>query len=121
MMSPLTGVVSKQKGSNMIRISIASTAVRSMRGNSKVSGKPYDLAFQDAWFHTIGKDGVAAPYPQKVEIILPRADDGAALFYAVGEYQLAPSSVYVDRNGKLSIEPHLVALKPAAVARPAQA
>jgi len=105
----------------MIRITIASTTVRNMRGNSKTTGKPYDMAFQEAWFHTIGKDGVAAPYPQKVEIILPRDTDGAALFHPVGDYQLAPASVYVDRNGKLALEPVLVALKPAVAARPTQA
>lgn len=103
----------------MIKITIASTAVRTMRGNSKTTGKAYDLAFQDAWFHTFDREGKPAPFPQKVEIILPRAEDGAPLYFAAGDYQLAPSSIYVDRNGKLAIEPHLVALnKPAAAARP---
>jgi len=102
----------------MIKVSIMSTTVRNMTGIGKVSGKPYSLNFQDAWFHTIDKDGVAAPFPQKVELILPTAKDGAALFYAIGQYELAPSSVYVDRNGKLALEPVLVPTKPAAAVTP---
>ena len=104
----------------MIKVTIASTQVREQSGTSKTTGKPYNMAFQDAWFHTIGRDGKPAPFPQKVELILPRNEQGAALYFAPGEYQLAPSSVYVDRGGKLAIDgSQLVALKqPAATARP---
>jgi len=102
----------------MIKVTIASTAVREQSGIGKTSGKPYNMAFQDAWFHTIGKDGKAAPYPQKVELILPRNEQGAALFFPVGDYQLAPSSVYVDRGGKLAIDGSQLKAMPAASARP---
>lgn len=102
----------------MIKVVIADTSIRHQSGNSKTTGKPYDMHFQDAWFHLTGKDGKPAPYPQKVELILEKAEDGAPLFYPVGQYELAPSSVYVDRSGKLALSPRLVAAKPAAPVTP---
>ena len=64
------------------------------------------------------RQGKPNPYPEKVEIILEKDKDGAALFYTPGEYTFAPESIYVDRNGSLAISPRLVALqrtpKPAA-------
>lgn len=102
----------------MIKVSIHSTEVRHMSGNSKTSGKPYALAFQDGYFHTIGKDGKPAPYPQKVEFMLEKGQDGAALFWPVGDYILDPSSVYVDRNGRLAVS---VRLKSASKATAQQA
>lgn len=98
----------------MIKVSVHSTEVRQQRGNSKATGKPYDLAFQTVWFHTVGKDGNPAPYPEKTEIILPKDKDGAALFYPVGEYTLHPSSIYIDRGGDVAVAPRLVQLKPKA-------
>jgi len=102
----------------MIKVSIPSATVRTMSGIGKTSGKPYNLAFQDAYFHTVDRDGVAAPFPQKVEIFAPKDANGNPQPYAPGEYQLAPSSLFVDRGGKLAIDPQLIALKPAASARP---
>ena len=98
----------------MIKISVTSTEVRNMRGNGKASGKPYDLNFQTVWAHTSDRNGNPNPYPEKVEIILEKSEQGAALFYPVGEYTLAPNSVFVDRGGNLSISPRLVPLKPKA-------
>lgn len=104
----------------MIKVAIASTVVRRQQGIGKVSGKPYDMTFQDAYFYTVDKDGTVTPFPQKVEIILPKDKDGAAMFFAPGNYQLSPSSLQVDRNGKLVVEPMLVPLA-AATARPTSA
>ena len=98
----------------MIQISVKSTEVRNQRGNGKVSGKPYDINFQTVWAHTSDRNGNPNPFPEKVEIILEKNEQGAALFYPIGEYTLAPNSVYVDRSGNLSISPRLVALKPKA-------
>jgi len=99
----------------MIQISVKSTEVRNQSGNGKVSGKPYNLNFQTVWAHTSDRNGNPNPFPEKVEIILEKNEQGAALFYPIGEYTLAPNSVYVDRSGNLSISPRLVALKPKAV------
>ncbi|MDM0027777.1 single-stranded DNA-binding protein [Variovorax saccharolyticus] len=91
----------------MIKVSVTSTAVRRMTGNAKATGKPYDMSFQDVWMHLLDREGQADPYPTKVEIILPKDKDGAALFYAPGEYFLHPSSIYVDNRGGLSVAPKL--------------
>lgn len=91
----------------MIQVTIHSAEVRHMNGTSKTTGKPYAMAFQDGYFHTIGKDGKPAPYPQKVEFMLDKGTDGAALFWPVGTYVLDPSSVYVDRNGRLALSVRL--------------
>lgn len=100
----------------MIKVSVTSTEVRNQSGNVKATGKPYSLNFQTVWFHTFDRHGNPNPYPEKVEIILEKAPDGAALFNPIGEYTLAPSSIYIDRNGNLALSPKLVPFKPHAKA-----
>ena len=97
----------------MIKVQIASTDVRRMTGNAKGTGKAYDMSFQDAWMFLTNREGQPEPYPTKVEVMLPKDKDGAALFYPVGNYQLHPSSIYVDQTGRLALSPRLVALAPA--------
>lgn len=96
----------------MIQISVKSTDVRNQRGTAKASGKAYDLNFQTVYVHTFDRNGKPNPYPEKTEIILDKSDDGAALFYPIGEYTLAPQSVYVSRNGDMAIQPKLVKIAP---------
>lgn len=93
----------------MIRVSIHSAEIRSVSGNAKATGRPYSMSFQDGYFHTVGKDGKPAPYPQKCEFMLEKDKDGAALYFAPGEYLLDPSSVYVDRDGRLALSVRLKA------------
>jgi len=96
----------------MIQISVKSTDIRNQRGKAKTSGKDYDLNFQTVYVHTFDRNGKPNPYPEKVEIILEKDDQGAALYHPVGEYTLAPQSVYVSRNGDLAISPRLVKFTP---------
>lgn len=96
----------------MIRVSVTSTDVRNQSGNVKATGKPYSLSFQTVWLHLVDRNGQPDPYPTKVEIILDKDKDGAALFYPLGDYTFAPNSLYVDRQGDLRIAPRLVAIKP---------
>ncbi len=99
----------------MIKVSVTSTDVRNQSGNVKATGKPYSLNFQTVWFHTFDRTGKPNPFPEKVEIILEKNEQGAALFYPAGDYTLAPESIYVSRNGDLSISPRLIPLpKPTA-------
>lgn len=98
----------------MIQISVKSTEVRNHRGTGKTSGKAYDLNFQTVWAHTSDRNGNPNPYPEKVEVILEKNDQGQALFYPVGEYILSASSIYVDRSGNLAIAPRLSPIKPKA-------
>lgn len=100
----------------MIKVSVTSTDIRNQSGNVKATGKPYSLNFQTVWFHTFDRSGKPNPYPEKVEIILEKNEQGAPLFWPPGEYTLAPESIYVNRNGDLAISPRLVALKPKAAA-----
>jgi len=104
----------------MIQVSVTSTEVRNQSGTAKATGKPYSMNFQTVWFHTFDRNGVKNPYPEKAEIILEKDAQGAALFYPVGEYTLAPQSVYVGRTGTPEIATRLVPLK-AATLRPAAA
>ncbi len=96
----------------MIKVSVTSTEVRHQSGTAKATGKAYSLSFQTVWLHTYDRHGKPNPYPEKVEVILEKNEQGQALFWPVGEYTLAPESIYVNRNGDLSISPRLVALKP---------
>ena len=104
----------------MIKVSVTSTEVRNQSGNAKATGKAYSLNFQTVWMHTYDRKGHPNPYPEKVEIILDKNEQGAALFWPIGEYTLAPESVYVSRNGDLAILPRLVPLKPAPAAAAAK-
>lgn len=100
----------------MIQVSVTSTEVRNQSGNAKASGKPYSLNFQTVWLHTYARNGVKNPYPEKTEIILEKDANGAAQYYPIGEYVLAPESIYVDRGGNAAISARLTAIKPAAKA-----
>jgi len=94
----------------MIKVSIPSVIVRNMSGNSKSSGKPYNLDFQTVYVHTLTREGKLNPFPEKTEIILDKDDKGQALVYQPGEYQLHPASLYVDQRGSLSVAPRLAAI-----------
>lgn len=96
----------------MIKITVAQTTVKEMRGTSKTSGKPYHLRFQTAYAHTVDKDGNQPPYPEKFEVIL----DTDALPFAPGEYTLHPSALYIDRDGRLACSPRLTPIKQRAAA-----
>lgn len=98
----------------MIQISVKSTEVRNQSGNAKASGKPYSLNFQTVYAHTYDRNGKPNPYPEKVEIILEKDSNGAPMFWPLGEYTLAPESVYVDRSGNMAVSPRLQKLVPAA-------
>jgi hypothetical protein len=91
----------------MIRITVAQTTVRELKGTSKTTGRPYHMRFQNGYAHTVDKDNNAPPFPEKFEISLD-TDQSA---YAPGDYQLHPSAVYVDRDGRLAISARLTPLK----------
>ena len=93
----------------MIKITVAQTALREMKGTGKTSGKPYHLRIQTAYAHTTDRDGVQPPFPEKFEVIL----DNDAVPYPPGVYTLHPSAVYVDRDGRLACSPRLVPFKAA--------
>lgn len=98
----------------MIKVTVHSADVRSYSGNAKATGKPFTLHFQTVFGHFIDKNGNPSPYPEKFEIIVERDERGNAQPYAPGEYQLHPSSLYLDRRGDLAVAPRLIPLRKAA-------
>lgn len=98
----------------MIKVTVYQQPVREMSGTARESGKPYHMRIQTAYAHIVDEQGTALPVPEKFEIIL----DKDAQPFAPGEYTLHPSSLYLDRNGKLTLSPRLAPLraKPAASA-----
>lgn len=101
----------------MIKFTVLSTKVREMKGTGKASGKPYHMFFQDAYAYTMDRDGVLAPFPEKVELNLDR-DERTQLpeVYQPGDYTLHPSSFYLDREGRPAISLRLTPIKKPATA-----
>jgi hypothetical protein len=88
----------------MIQIIVTSAEVKELRGVGKVTQKPYHIRIQTAYAATINKDtGEVSEIPDKFEFFL---EDGQAPFPR-GKYQLAPSSLYVSREGRLALAPRL--------------
>ena len=100
----------------MIKITVAQTTVKEVSGTSQKNGKPYRMGFQTAYAHTVDKDGNQPPFPEKIELMLDKDERDNFKSYAVGDYQLHPSAVFVDQNGRLAVAPRLTPLlkKPAA-------
>lgn len=94
----------------MLKVQIAKPDVRVQPYTDK-KGNPATLAFQEAWLFTVDEAGKPDPYPSKVEFIPPRDERGNTAPYAVGDYQLHPSAVYIDRNGRLAAQMRLTPLK----------
>lgn len=91
----------------MIKVTVFQTGTRDLSGTSKTSGKPYAMRIQTAYAHTVDRDGNAPPVPEKIEVMLDKDQQP----WPVGDYTLHPSSVYVDRNGRLAISARLAPLK----------
>lgn len=93
----------------MIKISILKGEAQTLKGIGKTSGKPYELAIQTGYAHVIDADGVVAEIPEKFEFILGKGPDGHPLPpLPRGQYSLAASSFYVDRDGRLALNPVFV-------------
>ena len=98
----------------MIRITVSQGEARGITFTNKRTGKPDRFYVQTAYAHTVDKSGNPPLYPEKVELALDKhPETGEPMTYAPGEYQLHPSSVYVDRNGRLAIGARLAPLKKA--------
>jgi len=95
----------------LINVHIHSPALREQPYKSKKDGSAQVLHLQTAYFFLTDKEGVAEPYPSKVEMFAQRDKDGKPVAYPAGKYQLHPSSVYLDQSGRLAVAPHLVPVK----------
>lgn len=98
----------------MIKIRVTKGTARVLKGTSK-AGRDYELHIQQAYAYVIDRDtGEVVEIPEKFEIILPR---GETQPYAAGNYLLSPASFYVDRDGRLAINP--VLMRPEQARQPA--
>jgi hypothetical protein len=84
-----------------IKIEIASQAVQNRSGVSGRTGKKYSINEQIAYLHKPGQH-----YPDKIKLSL--SDNQSA--YPVGNYDLCPSSFFVDKFGALAVRPVLLPL-----------
>lgn len=80
------------------KIEITKTTVETISGKSNKTGNEFSFRKQECWFHSPKE-----AYPSKTEIIL----NNDMTPYPVGMYVLCDSSIYVDRNGRLAINPVL--------------
>lgn len=94
----------------MIKIEVKSEAVQTKQGTSSRTHKPYSIREQEAYAFFLDRDGNPQPYPQRVRLTL---DDGA-FPYPVGNYTLAPESLFADRYDQISIRAKLRPMAPAA-------
>lgn len=91
----------------MIKVTVFDMPVRRLSGVGKTSGKAYDMTVQTIYCHTADASGQPLPVPEKSEIVL----DKDQVPFPPGDYTLSPASLYVDRQGRLSVAPKLVPLK----------
>lgn len=96
----------------MILVKVAQTGLREIPFTDK-KGQAQRLLVQTAFAFTVDQDGNPPPYPEKFEIVLPR---GQVTPYAVGDYTLHPSAIYVDQKGRLACQPRLTPAKAKQVA-----
>jgi len=93
----------------MLKVSFTSAPIEVIPYTSKKDGSPQQLRKQSGYLHVILEDGTPSPYPDKFGILLER--DQAP--YPAGDYVLHPSSVTVDRDGRLACHPRLTPVKQA--------
>jgi len=93
----------------MIKIRVLSDKLNILKGTGKESGKPYEMHIQTAYAYTVDDAGAVAEIPEKFEFVLPKDADGfISKPLARGDYTLSPAAVYIDRNGRKSINPRLI-------------
>lgn len=97
----------------MIRFTVHSDALRAIHYTDK-KGQPAVFHTQVVYVHSLDRAGKPTPYPEKAELPAERSREGNPIAYAPGDYQLHPSSIYVDAKGRVAVAPRLVPIKPAA-------
>lgn len=79
----------------MIRIEVVSTAVSTIKGKSKTTGKDYEINKQEAFLHK-----GTSKYPDRFEISLPGNDSIGVVPMRPGFYTLDESSIVVNGEYK---------------------
>ena len=96
----------------MIAAKVISPDAKLITWTAKPGREAGAMRVQEVWFFTTDREGKAAPYPEKVEVVLERAANGnpEQPAYVPGDYQLHPSSFYI-RDGRLAVSPRLTPVK----------
>jgi hypothetical protein len=87
----------------MIKVRILTDKTQHLKGIGKASGKPYDMHLQTAYAFTIDGDGTVSEIPEKFEFVLEQGQ----LPFPRGDYTVTPDAIFVDRNGRMGINPKL--------------
>lgn len=87
----------------MIKITITSDKTFTPPGISAKTQKPYSFRIQTGYLHEVSPDGEISEIPAKFDFIL--ADDQKA--FPRGNYTLADSAAYLDRDGRLALRVQL--------------
>jgi hypothetical protein len=107
----------------MLKVTVIKGIAKPISWGANETRKAGSMRVQECYLHTVEEDGTPSFAPVKIEIVLNRAkvnaETGEVLApeqspYAPGEYQLHPSSVYVDRAGRPAFTPRLTPVKRAA-------
>lgn len=87
----------------MLKIEIQNTQVRERSGTSPRTGKQYNIREQEGYAHLFDRTGRPNAYPVRIVLTLD-ADQPA---YPVGDYQIGPESIHINRFDQLVISPKL--------------
>lgn len=83
----------------MIKIEIKDATVNTRSGKARATGRDYTIRSQEGYAHTVSRNGNLNAYPEKISITL---EDGQSA-YPPGNYQIAPSSLFVGDFGRLTL------------------
>jgi len=90
----------------MFKVTVTPLPVELIKWTDKNTGEQRSMRKQSAYLHFFFEDGTPSPVPDKFGFVL--RDDQQP--YAPGDYQLHPSALQVDRDGRLSCKPVLTPL-----------
>lgn len=75
-------------------------------------GKPGETySIQEAYFHSVDRDGYPERYPTKINVFPRKDHQGNPIPYKKGQYKLAPQSFQVERGFLQMAFPALVPTK----------
>lgn len=66
---------------------------------------------QAVYLHLSDREGKLLPYPEKTDVFLDKDERGNPKPYAPGEYQLHPSSIYLDSKRRIAVAPRFAPLQ----------
>lgn len=90
----------------MIKVTVPQAAPRTITARD---GRIFHV--QTVYLHLFDRDGKPLPYPEKTDVFLDNDPQGNPKPYAAGDYQLHPSSIYLDEKRRIAVAPRFAALQ----------